>query len=133
MLVGLTVTLGGWHAAAGAALAAWPLWRVSVSDVPGMAFWVSAPEEPSAGWVLTASLTALEVPLRRRGWLLSRIIGPHPTNPPQPAAAARWSAAATLPDRAALVARVREVSPRLVDNLRAQAGDRWPGPGARIG
>jgi uncharacterized protein (TIGR02996 family) len=136
MLAGLTVTLDEWSAAAPAALAAWPVEGVSVADVPGMAFWVTPPEGEPGRWRLITALTTQEVPFRRRGWLLGHLLGPRPTNPPQPTPAVRLTAEADFPDRAVLVARIRDASAELVGRLRDEAGGRWPRPlppGRRIG
>src|SRR5262249_51624999 len=43
MLAGLTLTLGEWYDVAGRALAAWLVERVTIPDVPGLSFAVSAP------------------------------------------------------------------------------------------
>jgi hypothetical protein len=130
MLAGLTVvTLRQWCDAAGRALAAWPVERVTVSDVRGMVLWVTPPETGPGPWLLSASLTVVEYPVRRRGRLLSWLIGPHQTDPPQPAGATRWTAEMTFPDRAALVVGAGDRSVRLATELRDQAGYRWPGVG----
>jgi uncharacterized protein (TIGR02996 family) len=61
MLAGLTATLAGWYDAAERALAAWPVERVTVSDVPGRAFWVSPPGGDRPGWCLSVALTVQPV------------------------------------------------------------------------
>ncbi|HJZ58091.1 MAG TPA: TIGR02996 domain-containing protein, partial [Gemmataceae bacterium] len=57
MLIALSLTLGEWSDIAGRLLVAWPVERVTVRDVPGMAFWVEPPADDRPGWELSASLT----------------------------------------------------------------------------
>ncbi len=122
MLAELKVTLAEWYAVGSVALAAWPLERATVTDVPGLSFGVA---RAPAGWVLTARLRlpARRVPL---GW------GPVPAAV-SPAPALRegpgdWRVEEPFPDRPALVAGLSRVSAELAADLRDCAGDRWPPP-----
>src|SRR5262249_22684436 len=71
MLAGLTLMLGEWYEVASRALSVWPVEQVTITDVPGLSFSVSAPTPPRPGWVLTGTV---RVPGRRGplagGWPL---------------------------------------------------------------
>jgi uncharacterized protein (TIGR02996 family) len=126
MLARLTVSLREWYEVARAALAAWPLDGVMFSDVPGLALWIDRPDEGPGGWRVAVAMTVQEFPARR-GWLQS-FFGPERARLPRPAPAVRRTAYAILPDRPALVARIRGLSAELVASLRDQAGGQWPAP-----
>jgi uncharacterized protein (TIGR02996 family) len=129
MLVGLSVRLGEWLDVCGRAVARWPVERVTVSDLPGLSFWIDPPDDDSPGWRLTAALTAQPRRPGPRGLLagLTRLLGPRPPEVP-PADPLRWSFDVSFPDRPALVAGVAAASARLVDRLKDQAAGWWPAP-----
>jgi len=113
-----------------AQLAAWPVERVTVRDVPGMAFWVEPPAERRPGWLLTASLTVHpQLPGEPGLWrrVLDRIAPPDPEylGPPAPL---RWSAEETFPGRAGRRGRGR-VGPT-GRSVKGEVTGRWPGPRA---
>ena len=54
MMAELTLTLADWYSLSPAALAAWPIERVIITDVPGLVFAVESPGYPGRGWRLTA-------------------------------------------------------------------------------
>jgi hypothetical protein len=89
MLTGLTVTLDGWYDAAGRALAAWPVGRVTVSDVPGLAFWVSPPGCDRPGWCLSVARTVRPVRPRPAGFF-SRLFGSPDPDYQYPPGPRRW-------------------------------------------
>jgi uncharacterized protein (TIGR02996 family) len=133
MLTGLTVSLVEWYVSGPVALAAWPVERVTVSDVPGLSFGIDRPEVSPAGWRLSA---AVRVPARRvplTGGPIAAALSPAAV---LDESAGEWSTEEVFPDRAALVAGVTSASAGLVEALKDEAGDRWPRPfpaGARSG
>jgi uncharacterized protein (TIGR02996 family) len=134
VLARLTVSLREWYEVARAALAAWPVEGVMFTDVPGLALWIDRPDEGPGGWRVAVAMTVQEFSARR-GWLQS-FFGPERARLPRPAPAVRRTAYAVLPDRPALVARIRGLSAELVASLRDQVGGQWPAllpPGERIG
>jgi uncharacterized protein (TIGR02996 family) len=90
-------TLAAWQAHAPALLAAHPLERVDIADVPGLTFEV---RRDAPGWVLAGRLVVPGAEWRRENGNADRV----------------WLVRAAP-------AFVRDI----VDSLRAQAGDRWPG------
>jgi uncharacterized protein (TIGR02996 family) len=125
MVVGLTLTLGEWYDVAGRALAAWPVERVSVRDVPGLSVWVSPPTAARPGWLLTGvlKLAARRVPLA--GSAVVQSLSPVPFLV-EPAEELRVEDGFLT--RGELVAGVTAASVRVVDELKEMAGDRWPRP-----
>jgi uncharacterized protein (TIGR02996 family) len=125
LLAELEVTLGEWYALAGLALAAWPVERVVVSDVPGLAFLV---ERLASGWRLTGAvrLPRRNVPLT--GNAVPTAISPGAVLTHAPA---DWGADQFFPDRAALVNGIAKESAAIVADLMDAAGDRWPRPPRR--
>jgi uncharacterized protein (TIGR02996 family) len=69
MLVSLTARLVEWLDVCRRAVAAWPIERVTIRDVPGLSFWIDPPGEDNPGWRLTAALTARRRRPRRRALL----------------------------------------------------------------
>jgi len=125
LLAELTVTLGGWYAVASGVLARWPVERVRISDVPGLTFALATRE---GTWILTGTLT---LPRRRRS--LAR--GPIPSAL-APAVVlvdegGEWAADQLFAGRSELVGWVAAAAARLVADLSAAAGDRWPSPPRR--
>lgn len=122
MLIGLSVALEEWFEIAERALATCPVERVSVRDVPGMAFWVEPPTREQSGWTLTASLTIQPRPTAGGFWqrLFDRLKAPDPDQlgPTEPR---RWAVGENFPHRPALVAGVAAGSARLVDRLKDEA------------
>jgi uncharacterized protein (TIGR02996 family) len=100
MLAGLTVTLDQWYDAAARALAAWPVERVTVSDAPVLAFWVSA-DAARPGWCLSVALTGPTHPPPPRRVLLPPVRLPGPRLPvPAGSAAVGDRGAVRGPERA---------------------------------
>jgi uncharacterized protein (TIGR02996 family) len=95
-------TLSQWQAHAPALLAAHPLDRVEVADVPGLAFGVSPPVKESPHWSLTGVISL-------------------------PGDALPAHAMAYAPTRPALVVGCGRAVAEIVDRLRDMSGDRWPG------
>src|SRR5262245_2460745 len=132
MLCGLTVTLDEWYAVAGRVLAAWPVERVRVRDVPGLAFYVEPPSDDHP-WRLSAALTVQpQAPDDEEPGLLWNLLGVAaglfglpvgPGNPPPaPGEPQRWSGEFVYPDRPSLVAAAAD-SARLGGRQRAPGGD----------
>jgi hypothetical protein len=68
LLSELLVSLGVWYEIAPRALASWPIHRASITDLPGLCFWIEPPiPGPRAGWHLTATVTVQPRRRRRRG------------------------------------------------------------------
>jgi uncharacterized protein (TIGR02996 family) len=126
MLAELAVMLEDWYSVAAVALAGWPVERVAIADVPGLAFAVEPQEHRGRGWRLAARL---RVPRRNVPMAGPRVV---PTAvSPLPFLVeekAEWRAEEPLPDREALVAGIVPASASLVADLREAAGDRWPSP-----
>jgi uncharacterized protein (TIGR02996 family) len=95
LLAGLSVTLGEWYEVAAAALGAWPLELVSVTDAPGLTFAVG---RLAGGWRLGARL---RVPPRSE--LRVEWVGDNPRAVPAVAEpAAEWRVAELFGGRRAL-------------------------------
>lgn len=122
LLAELEVPLAGWYAAAGRALALWPVERVRVGDVPGLTFEVG---REGVGWRLTGRvrLPRRNVPLT--GFSLPSAIA---AGAVLAESGAEWAADQLFPDRAALVAGIARESSAVADDLKEAAGDRWPRP-----
>jgi uncharacterized protein (TIGR02996 family) len=125
LLAKLEVTLGEWYAVASPALAAWPLERVRVSDVPGLSFDMA---RLVVGWRLTGRmrLPRRNVPLTGNAIPASISPGAVLTHAP-----ADWAADQLFADRATLVAGIAKESVAIVADLMDAAGDRWPSPPRR--
>jgi uncharacterized protein (TIGR02996 family) len=134
MLSELTVTLGEWYDIAPAALLAWPVEAVSVSDVPGLTIRAEPPGDERTEWRLSGSLT-LQLPRpagRRRNPLLrlnEAMFGPE--GEVEPAPSSRWSAEREFSERGKLVADIVRMSEAVVDAIRSQSAGLWPTPGRR--
>jgi hypothetical protein len=122
MLSELSLTLGQWYAVASAAIAAWPLERATILDVPGLVFTIT---EASPGWNLGARL---KVPRRRVSLGGSVIPTAISLAPAMIEEAADWRVEEPFLNRDALVSGIGAMSAELVDALRVLAGDRWPSP-----
>jgi uncharacterized protein (TIGR02996 family) len=100
------------------ALAAWPLERVTVTDISGLSFSVDAPDERPV-WRLSAAFT---IPPRRRLGAARRrlniLLGENDVSFPP----GRWTAERSFPDRAKLVQSVPDVWPALLAEVRDAAG-----------
>ena len=105
MLIRLSITLGEWYDIAGRAMAAWPLERVLIRELPGVGFWVEPPVEDRPGWTLEASLSvppSRQIESTRRQALAELLMPPalgggrlrRPSR-----TAPRWSARWPLPRR----------------------------------
>jgi hypothetical protein len=125
LLAELEVTLGEWYAVAAPALAAWPLERVRVSDVPGLSFEVQRLAE---GWRVTGRvrLPRRNVPLTGNAVLTAISPGAVLTH-----ASAEWAADQFFADRSALVVGAAKESAAIMDDLKDAAGERWPRPPRR--
>jgi uncharacterized protein (TIGR02996 family) len=122
MLSELSLTLAEWYVVASAAIAAWPLERATILDVPGLVFTIT-PDLPS--WSLCARLN---VPRRRvplGGSVIPTAISLAPAMIEE---AADWRVEEPFLNRDALAAGIGATSAELVDALRVLAGDRWPSP-----
>jgi uncharacterized protein (TIGR02996 family) len=126
MLAELAGTLEQWLAVAGAALAAWPVERVTATDAPGLTF---AVQRFAAGWRLEARLKlgGRRVPMSGASVLpFGMSAAPVPADGP-----AEWWVEERFADRAVLVEGIVGASRVLVADLRQIAGDRWPCPPRR--
>lgn len=126
LLSALVAPLADWYEFAPLAFAAWPLECGTVTDVPGLRFYVEAPTSERPDWRLSAALT---VRARRPGMLrrLTRLVAANP-GPGRHGRAGRWEAERTFPDRASLAERIAGASAVLVEEVRDAAGDLWPSP-----
>jgi hypothetical protein len=122
LLSELALRLEGWPDIAAQALAVWPLERVVITDIPGLTFWIDAPNLDNPQWKLTAAFTVQHRRPRRRGILarLNDLLGGE--EPPAPMPVGRWTAERSYPDRAALARSSREAWPVLFDEIRTAAG-----------
>jgi uncharacterized protein (TIGR02996 family) len=131
MLSELYITLGQWYEVAQKALS-WPLKRVIVQDVPGLAFWIDPPTEERTEWLLSLSLT--RQPQRPssapRGFFrrLAAAVFGTPDSEIRPLAPMRWSSERLFHEREELVASIVSASASLVDKVRTDATGYWPSP-----
>ncbi len=125
MLSELAITLAEWYTVAEKVVAAWPIERVTTTDVPGLLFSIANKPE---GWCLTARL---RLPWRRvplSGSVIPSAVSSVPFLIDGPA---DWYFEHLFADRAALVAGIASASQVLVLELLEVAGDRWPTPPRR--
>jgi uncharacterized protein (TIGR02996 family) len=122
MLCELSVTREEWSAVAGASIAAWPLERVTVTDVPGLVFSI---DRKTDGWTLTARL---KLPGRKVSVTGRAIRRGDSSGLALTVGAADWRLDRVFPSRTELVAGVASASTALVANMRIVAGDLWPPP-----
>lgn len=122
MLCGLRLTLATWREVAASVLAACPLERVEVLDVPGLVLRVL--REPDERWRLAGELRLSAIPP-------SAVFGPSGsyTAPASPAT----TLTEALPERgfherSALVEEIGLTTEAVATCLRLDADDRWPGP-----
>ena len=123
LLSELILPLQDWYDHASQALAAWPLERATITNVPGLTFWIDAPNNDSPEWKVTVAFTVQPRRRARRGVfarLESLLGGENP--PPSPVPVGRWTAERTFPDRATLVRLSHDVWPVLFDEVRHAAG-----------
>jgi uncharacterized protein (TIGR02996 family) len=121
MLTAVRLPLAEWLGHASGLLAAAPLQRVDVLDVPGLSLHVIGPDN---GWVLAGEL---QLPptveqLRRRGLIGPTAPTPQPLPGPMPKAMAQGKSRSHLTEAA------RRFSIGICRSLWAAAGDEWPGP-----
>jgi uncharacterized protein (TIGR02996 family) len=118
-------TLGEWYAVSALAITAWPIERVRVSDVPGLAFEIHRLPD---GWRLTG-----RVRVQRRNVPLTGTVAPAAIVPGAVLVddATDWSADQFFADRAALVDGITNECAAIVEDLKDAAGDRWPRPRRR--
>jgi len=127
MLCELSLTIEQWCAIAERAVATWPIERISITNVPGLAFGVT---KVSASWSLSARL---QLPGRRVALSGSVSLGELVPSSMSSApalidGAADWRVEEPFATRDALVRSVAPMSAELVASLREVAGNRWPSP-----
>ena len=124
MLAELSLTLGDWYAVACDAVAAWPIERVTITDVPGLFFTIGRIQ---TGWAVHGYLSKLSS------------IRPVPgsfTPQGEPVMRTRTRPAdintqTLFADRHSMVARIALVVSDQVAELREDAGEGWPSPPRR--
>ncbi len=124
LLSELLLPLANWYAAAVPALAVWPLERATITNVPGLSYWIDPPDADHPMWRLSAAFT-VQTRRRRRGLLrqLGAFFGSE--GEPRPLPVGRWAIERSFPDRATLVRLTRDVLPVLLDEVRDAAGEQW--------
>jgi uncharacterized protein (TIGR02996 family) len=120
LLSELVLPLEHWYERAVRALAVWPLERATISNEPGLTFWIDPPDADHPEWRMSAAFTVQ--PQRRQRGLIRGLFGGD-ERPPVPVG--RWSAERSFPDRAALVQMSAHVWPVLFDEVRDAAGAQW--------
>jgi uncharacterized protein (TIGR02996 family) len=125
LLSELTVPLLVWNECASRALARWPVELATITDMPGLSFWIDPPDPDRPTWRLSAAVT---VQARRgpRG-LLRRLRTVFSTGEidRRPIPPNRWAAERDFPDREALVRLAGDVWSVLFDEVRVAAGTQW--------
>jgi uncharacterized protein (TIGR02996 family) len=124
LLAELLVPLGVWYEVAPRALVSCPVHRASITDLPGLCFWIEPPTPDRAGWRLTAAVTVQPRRTRRRG-IIRLVFGEGETELIPPV---RWAAERTFPNRSSLVSEIVPVSEMLYEEVRDAAAGQWPRP-----
>ncbi|MDB5307380.1 MAG: hypothetical protein JWO38_1582 [Gemmataceae bacterium] len=125
LLTELAVALEEWYAAAPGALAAWPVARATVADVPGLSFAVLPPGARRPKWELAASVQVPGRRVRLTGGVLAASLAPSAFLTED---AGGWTVKEEFQTREDLTAAITAASARLVAELREVAADRWPTP-----
>jgi uncharacterized protein (TIGR02996 family) len=125
LLSELAVALLDWYECASRALTRWPVERATITDAPGLSFWIDPPTDDRPTWRLSAAVTA-QARRGPRGLLgrLGTVFAPGESDP-RPIPPNRWAAERDFTDRATLVRLAGDVCRVLFDGVRTAAGAQW--------